>query len=113
MKVIRGGLSAKVVWGDREGAEGSITLGRVGRGGVNGISGGDHAGGGDLGRGCSASAVLGSDDRSVGAGAGGCGRGRDLPGEELDGLKWNRDQGTVDNDQVTGIAKSKIKTHVR
>lgn len=44
-----------------------------------GVSGGDHAGGGDLGRGCPVAAFIG---RS--AGAGGCGSGRDLPGERLD-----------------------------
>jgi len=68
------------------GASGKIKPGRVGRTVGGGVSGGDHAGGGDLGRGWPASTALyGTSGCSVGAG--GWGRGRDLPRGKPDGLK--------------------------
>ena len=113
---MRGGLRGKEGSGDGDdvGADGSINLGRVGRAVVGiGVSGGDHAGGGDLGRGCPAAAFIG---RS--AGAGGCGSGRDLPGERLDelkrkmtGMRRDRDQGIASTSkhggQIAAIAKGK------
>jgi hypothetical protein len=94
VKDLRGRLGAKRPSEDCEdcrcgAADGSITLGRVGRTVINGVSGGDHAGGGDLVRTCPrGTASLGSSECRVAAG--GWGSGRDLPGERLVGLmrKW-------------------------
>ncbi|KAH9962443.1 hypothetical protein BC827DRAFT_1154960 [Russula dissimulans] len=68
------------------GGGGSINLGRVGRGVGIGVSGGDHAGGGDLDRGCPAAFI----GRS--AGAGGCGSGRDLPARRSDCCDRKREE---------------------
>ena len=83
------------------GVGGITSLGRIGRAGAGGVGagpegvpGGDHAGGGDLGRRCpGASAGLGSGNRpevEIGGGGwgnlGGWGSGRDLPDERLERL---------------------------
>jgi len=61
-----------------------------------GVFGGDHAGGGDLDRDCPAAFI----GRS--GGAGGCGSGRDLPGERLDegsgGGDGGSEEGGLDED---------------
>jgi hypothetical protein len=95
------------------GVGGSITLGRCGRavGGVGGgdrrdtgmVCGGDHAGGGDLGRGGGAVEGTGCPERpEVVIGGGDCdfgtfGRGRDLPkGLEVGGgVRGREDEGVV------------------